>query len=207
MTVETQSRLYVDDGSIDGRDRMRVRINVTLPNLRCDYLGLDIQDSLGRHEVGYLGETIKTPLLSAADPEKQGCNFAGEFFIMKVPGNFHIGTHGQQAAYGKMVDVGVLQCSTMLASDLSHVRLLTGHIIHELTLGDDLEEQHVRPRHCSHARTLTAAWRRFPAPAGRSAPSIMSITPVPNRPKTTLTTTSSRLSPPSLSILTARPRL
>ncbi len=45
------------------------------------------QDDMGRHEVGFIENTIKTPL--GAD----GCLFEAKFHVNKVPGNFHLSTH------------------------------------------------------------------------------------------------------------------
>ena len=59
-----------------------------MPNMECKYLGVDIQDNQGRHEVGYLENTRKLPI-----NKDKGCSFGGNFNINKVPGNFHISTH------------------------------------------------------------------------------------------------------------------
>ena len=50
-------------------------------------IGLDIQDDMGRHEVGFVENTEKTPL------GEKGCTFHATFQINKVPGNFHVSTH------------------------------------------------------------------------------------------------------------------
>lgn len=52
-------------------------------------VGIDIQDDLGRHEVGFVDNTEKTPIGN----NQEGCIFHSTFFINKVPGNFHISTH------------------------------------------------------------------------------------------------------------------
>ena len=46
-------------------------------------VGLDIQDDQGRHEVGMVENTEKTPIVSG-----QGCLFISDFHINKVPGQF-----------------------------------------------------------------------------------------------------------------------
>lgn len=43
-------------------------------------MGLDIQDEMGRHEVGFVENTLKTPL----GPDKKGCRFEGRFYVNKV---------------------------------------------------------------------------------------------------------------------------
>ncbi len=52
-------------------------------------LGLDIQDDLGRHEVGHIEDTLKQPF----GIDNKGCRMAVSFKINRVPGNFHISTH------------------------------------------------------------------------------------------------------------------
>lgn len=42
-------------------------------------LGLDIQDEMGRHEVGHIDNSMKIPLNQGV-----GCRFEGEFTINKV---------------------------------------------------------------------------------------------------------------------------
>lgn len=51
-------------------------------------MGLDIQDDLGRHEVGFIEDTHKEDINSG-----KGCRMKISFKINKVPGNFHVSTH------------------------------------------------------------------------------------------------------------------
>ena len=76
-------------------------------------MGIDIQDDLGRHEVGFIDNTLKTPENNGA-----GCRINAQFKINRVPGNFHISTHSaaHQPADGDMK-----------------------HVIHELTFGDSIK--------------------------------------------------------------------
>ena len=48
--------------------------------MKCEFLGIDIQDDMGRHEVGFVENTVKTPV----GPEGEGCLFEARFFINKV---------------------------------------------------------------------------------------------------------------------------
>lgn len=48
-------------------------------------VGLDIQDEMGRHEVGHIDNSMKIPL-----NQGDGCRFEGEFTINKVSRNTHI---------------------------------------------------------------------------------------------------------------------
>ena len=54
-------------------------------------LGLDIQDDLGRHEVGLIQDTTKTDINNG-----EGCRMKTTFQINKVPGNFHVSTHSSR---------------------------------------------------------------------------------------------------------------
>lgn len=58
-------------------DKIPVSINITLMKLDCSAVGLDIQDDMGRHEVGFVENTEKTPVGT-------GCRFEGKFYIHKV---------------------------------------------------------------------------------------------------------------------------
>lgn len=76
-------------------------------------VGIDIQDDLGRHEVGFVNNTVKTP-----ENNGEGCRINASFTVNRVPGNFHISTHSaaQQPESGTMK-----------------------HFIHELTFGDSIK--------------------------------------------------------------------
>eukprot|EP00096_Caligus_rogercresseyi_P009569 TRINITY_DN326_c0_g1_i4.p1 TRINITY_DN326_c0_g1~~TRINITY_DN326_c0_g1_i4.p1 ORF type:complete len:291 (-),score=99.04 TRINITY_DN326_c0_g1_i4:457-1329(-) len=86
ITPDVQSELLVENAN--PTDRIPVRINVSLPRMKCEFLGIDIQDDMGRHEVGFVENTAKTPIYDGA-----GCLFEAHFHINKVPGNFHVSTH------------------------------------------------------------------------------------------------------------------
>jgi len=110
MSVDVVNELYVDDPNTD-QSRVPVYLNVTLPHLQCDYVGLDIQDDRGRHEVGFVENVNKVPLGDS------GCNFEAKFQVNKVPGNFHLSTHSA-------------------ASQPSNPDMR--HIVHSLRFGDDI---------------------------------------------------------------------
>ncbi len=48
--------------------------------MKCEYLGIDIQDDMGRHEVGFVENTVKTPI----GDDEEGCLFEARFHINKV---------------------------------------------------------------------------------------------------------------------------
>jgi len=87
ISPDVKSELIVEN--FDPTERIPVRINVSIPRLKCEFIGIDIQDDQGRHEVGFVENTVKTPI----GPEGEGCLFEARFAINKVPGNFHLSTH------------------------------------------------------------------------------------------------------------------
>eukprot|EP00794_Sanderia_malayensis_P005134 gene5134-5782_t len=86
IQTEIVSELFVDNPK---SERIPVRLNFTAPRMSCEYLGLDIQDEMGRHEVGFHENTNKIELNGGI-----GCRFEGTFHVNRVPGNFHVSTHG-----------------------------------------------------------------------------------------------------------------
>ncbi|KAF6023655.1 ERGIC1 [Bugula neritina] len=81
LSTEFTSQMYVADQQA-GSDRISVRISVNLPAMDCKFIGIDIQDDMGRHEVGHVEDVVKTPILN---PElgTAGCNFKAAFSINK----------------------------------------------------------------------------------------------------------------------------
>ncbi|GIY18235.1 endoplasmic reticulum-Golgi intermediate compartment protein 1 [Caerostris extrusa] len=102
------SELFVDNPG--DNDRILVHLNISLPRLPCSVLGLDIQDEMGRHEVGFVENILKSPL----GEKQEGCRFEGRFYINKVPGNFHVSTHSA-SSQPESIDMA--------------------HIIHEVSFG------------------------------------------------------------------------
>ncbi|VDM74425.1 unnamed protein product [Strongylus vulgaris] len=111
LAIDTfsKSELYVDDPGREGK--IDVEVDVSFPYLKCEYLGVDIQDENGRHEVGFVDKTEKVPL-----PD-DGCRFKAKFEINKVPGNFHLSTH-----------------SALQQPENPDMR----HIIHSIHFGDEI---------------------------------------------------------------------
>jgi hypothetical protein len=89
LSVEIISEMYVADESSD--ERIPVDIDIIILNMDCKYLGLDIQDNMGRHEVGFVDNVNRVPYNNG-----QGCQFIAKFKVNKVPGNFHISTHSSR---------------------------------------------------------------------------------------------------------------
>lgn len=89
LTTDVISELTVDD-PVSNKDKIPVFINISLPRIQCKFIGLDIQDDMGRHDVGYI-ENEKKEI-----NDGKGCLFTSDFFIKKVPGNFHVSTHASE---------------------------------------------------------------------------------------------------------------
>jgi len=113
VSPDIRSDLTVDN--TNPTDRIPVRINITLPKMKCEHLGIDIQDDMGRHEVGFVENTVKTPLGN----ENEGCLFEARFNINKVPGNFHVSTH---------------------SVDNQPREYDFGHVLHELSFGSKIKK-------------------------------------------------------------------
>ena len=60
--------------------RIPVRLNMSLPKIKCEFVGIDIQDDMGRHEVGFVENTVKTPI----GIDEEGCLFEARFHVNKV---------------------------------------------------------------------------------------------------------------------------
>lgn len=72
LRTELVSELYVDDPTVG--DRIPVNIRLGLPGMDCKFLGVDIQDEHGRHEVGYMENTRKDPINNPTNPNEKGEN-------------------------------------------------------------------------------------------------------------------------------------
>ena len=53
---------------------------MTLAKIKCEFVGIDIQDDMGRHEVGFVENTVKTPV----GIDEEGCLFEARFHVNKV---------------------------------------------------------------------------------------------------------------------------
>lgn len=113
MLPEIVSQLYVHNqvgNSSDGK--MPVHLDITVYGTKCDILRLDIQDDMGNHAAGHVDDAFKTPMNNG-----NGCRMRVKFRLNRVPGNFHVGTHGAQKL----------------------TKLDMSHYIHSLVFGDHVE--------------------------------------------------------------------
>lgn len=109
------SELYV--GHSDANSSMiSVKLDISVFGTQCQYLGLDLQDDLGRHEIGHIEDTSKVSF-----NKDLGCRMNVAFKINRVPGNFHVSTHAARAQPGE--------------SNMSHRinSLIFGDKVHNLT--------------------------------------------------------------------------
>jgi len=70
-------------------EKLRINLNVTLPRLPCYVLALDTEDALGSGVEDFQEKSIMKI------PEREGCRITGYINVPKVPGNFHLSTHGR----------------------------------------------------------------------------------------------------------------
>ena len=122
LKPSTSSQISIQ--SSHDTDTFHINVDVLLPRMPCDVVGLDLQDSMGNHVSDYYGELHKHRLradgtelsvetwgeknvnrkeiadrVEKALDEGQGCNIKGFVEAVRVPGNFHIGN----SAFGDIV--------------------------------------------------------------------------------------------------------
>ena len=108
MFIQTTHRL----------DTIRVNIDIDMPYMPCDVIGVDVEDSVGNHIQDYYGELHKHRIdadgkninietwkeknenrrvildkIKRELKEEQGCRIEGFIDVVRVPGNFHISHH------------------------------------------------------------------------------------------------------------------
>lgn len=90
IVPEVESELFVHNvnNGKPNSEKILVTLDISVFKIGCRYLGLDIQDDLGRHEVGFIEDTSKVDINHG-----EGCRMKTIFKINKVPGNFHVSTH------------------------------------------------------------------------------------------------------------------
>jgi len=92
LMPEVASQLFVHNSVTDSSDgKIPVYLDISVFHIPCKFLGIDIQDDLGRHEVGFIEDTSKLDINNG-----EGCRMKTIFKINKVPGNFHVSTHASQ---------------------------------------------------------------------------------------------------------------
>lgn len=88
LQPEIISDMYVADPVLS-KEKIKAFLDLSVLHMHCQYLGLDIQDETGRHEVGFVDDTMLVG-------EGEGCRVKAHFVINRVPGNFHISTHSAE---------------------------------------------------------------------------------------------------------------
>ena len=106
------------------KDKFNINVDIMLAHMPCDVIGFDLEDSMGNHVNDYYGELKKYRIDKTGQQlsfetwqektanrrdildrvikeldEEQGCRLTGFVEAVRVPGNFHIGTH----AFGDIV--------------------------------------------------------------------------------------------------------
>ncbi|CAG5098291.1 Oidioi.mRNA.OKI2018_I69.XSR.g15534.t1.cds [Oikopleura dioica] len=88
LQEEVISELYVDDPTTGAT--IPVIVDLEIPNMACDFLGIDIQDNQGRHEVGYMKNTRKTDIINKIHDFNHKINklfFGEDLSALELPGN------------------------------------------------------------------------------------------------------------------------
>ncbi|KPI84414.1 hypothetical protein ABL78_6540 [Leptomonas seymouri] len=93
---------------LDSKSTIKVSLDITFHKMPCAILTLDILDVLHNHVFNSMEHITKTrldnvgrPITDGRSPEMfvskhEGCNLRGFIEVAKVPGNFHISSHGRQ---------------------------------------------------------------------------------------------------------------
>nr|XP_034961190.1 endoplasmic reticulum-Golgi intermediate compartment protein 1 isoform X1 [Zootoca vivipara] len=152
IATEIVNELYVDDPDKTSGGKIEVNLNISLPNLHCELIGLDIQDEMGRHEVGHIDNSMKIPLNNG-----DGCRFEGQFSINKATKSccflfllIHVGAHLKITSRPypclccstKIYVPGNFHVSTHSATAQPQNPDMT-HVIHKLAFGDKLQVQNI----------------------------------------------------------------
>ena len=99
-------------------DTIRINMDIDMPYMPCDVIGVDVEDSIGNHIQDYYGELHKHRIdkngkklsieswaekndnrreilnrIKREIDDKQGCKLEGFIEVVRVPGNFHIAHH------------------------------------------------------------------------------------------------------------------
>jgi hypothetical protein len=133
LELEENSQMFVKQ---EEGGQIRLNLNMTFPHVPCFVFSLDVVDIMGRHEVGVSQTILKTRIrdnmligvfdspaideAQAFEMKEEGCNVAGYIDANKVPGSFHISSHGLQHLVTRFLDG----------------RLNVNHVIHTFSPGD-----------------------------------------------------------------------
>eukprot|EP01083_Nonionella_stella_P250073 864064_1 len=126
MTIRTESSMFVEslEGNLDN-EKLEIHLDMTMSELPCAIISLDLQDVMGSHHVDVGGtlekvrldsqgrimeengqELISQPSLSTEQAKLQkgeGCRLRGFLRVNKVPGNFHISAHAHRNLISELI--------------------------------------------------------------------------------------------------------
>ncbi|KPA85042.1 hypothetical protein ABB37_01463 [Leptomonas pyrrhocoris] len=104
---------------LDSESIIKVSLDLTFHKMPCSILTLDILDVLHNHVFNSMEHITKTrldaegrPVTDGRSPEefvsnREGCNLRGYIQVAKVPGNFHISSHGRQQLLNDHFKAGI----------------------------------------------------------------------------------------------------
>jgi hypothetical protein len=114
----TQSDMVIMP-DLDSGSTIKVSLDMTFHKMPCAILTLDILDVLHNHAFNSMENIVKTRLDNQGRPvtdgrsteelvsSDEGCNLRGFIQVAKVPGNFHISSHGRQQLIGDRFPGGI----------------------------------------------------------------------------------------------------
>ena len=116
--LEPSTTAEIFTQSSHASDTFKINIDIVMPKMPCDIIGLDLEDQLGNHISDYYGELHKHRLseegeslsieswkeknenrkviadrIEAEVKAKQGCRLEGFIETVRAPGNFRISHH------------------------------------------------------------------------------------------------------------------
>ena len=119
---------FIVDHKLENDD-VQINLSIVFRRMPCHLLGLDIVDYIGTHEMNLHEKLNKQALdrdgnfikdmpyefpekkllkdFKKALKEEQGCRLTGEFNVLLVPGNFHIGFHSFGEYLNKILNAGI----------------------------------------------------------------------------------------------------
>lgn len=107
FTPKPRSDMFVAPDEGQG-SKLKVNFNMSFHRLPCFALSFDVLDVLGRHEMNVLQNTKRFRLSNDGrnigefhggnfnEMSSEGCLTVGYVHVAKVPGNFHVSSHGLQ---------------------------------------------------------------------------------------------------------------
>lgn len=138
-----------------GSSNIPVTLNLTMYQIKCSGLNIDIDSKTGKHKIHVSDSMKKEPYIEEEERRKEpkkyatpsllrdnapGCTVSGQFEVSKVAGNFHIALgKNLDAAKGKASETDTAPRYQFGLGDLSHYN--TSHVINHLSFGKEFDNR------------------------------------------------------------------